>query len=596
MRTKFRIERNGRVYKYPVTLELRDGRFWFVESAFALKDEIKALQGAKWHGMEDPPVKMWSALDCQRNRFQISYLQGDNPYEWWDHPVQKNEYERPLRAHQRAMADHVLTYHYAILAAEMGLGKTLAAIEIIEKSCCMDWWWVGPKSAIRAVEREFEKWDLRVHPKLMTYEGLTKAMKTWRSGAPAPEGVVFDESSRLKTPTAQRTKAAQALADAIREEHGKTGFVVLMSGTPSPKSPLDWWSQAEIAYPGFLREGSLRSFERRLGLYEKKKKPDGFYWDRITWLDDEEKCAQCGQYHAGVEDHQFVPSVNEVAFLEKRLDGLAVPFLKKDCLDLPDKQYREIHLEPSRTIKRVAEHLAEIAPTAIQALTWLRELSDGFQYTEKQVGERTCECCQSLTGTPYEPDDDCDKCEGRGVIPIMERHDKQVPCPKDEAVKDLLDECEDQGRIVIFAGFTGSINRVRDLCLNQGWDVVQVDGRGWKIFGEKLTKDYIRETKPLDHWSGNAQRVVFLAHPQSGGLGLTLTESRMAVFYSNDFNPESRSQAEDRIHRMGMDDNLGATIVDLYHLPSDEHVRNVLKENRKLELLTLGEVQESLDV
>ena len=230
----------------------------------------------------------------------------------------------------------------------------------------------------------------------------------------------------------------------------------------------------------------------------------------------------------------------------------------------------------------MAEHLADIAPTAIQALTWLRELSDGFQYTEREVRREPCTC----TGG-------CDLCEGSGSFPVFERYTKEVSCPKDQAVKDLLDECEDQGRIVIFAGFTGSIDRIRVLCLSQGWDVVQVDGRGWKIFGEKLTKDYIRETKPLDHWS-EGDRVVFLAHPQSGGLGLTLVESRMAVFYSNDFNPESRSQAEDRIHRMGMDDNLGATIVDLYHLPTDEHVRNVLKENRKLELLTLGEIQGSL--
>jgi len=45
---------------------------------------------------------------------------------------------------------------------------------------------------------------------------------------------------------------------------------------------------------------------------------------------------------------------------------------------------------------------------------------------------------------------------------------------------------------------------------------------------------------------------------------------------------------------MGMDSNLGGIIVDIYHLPTDEHVRNVLKENRRLELLTLGEVQGSL--
>ena len=522
---KLCVEKNGRVYKYPATLEYRDGRIWFVQSAFALKDEIKALKGSKWHGLDDPPVKVWSALDCQRNRFQLDYLQGKNPYEWFDRPIERFEYTRPLLRHQVVMVDHILTYHYGILAAEMGCGKTLSAIEVIEKSGFLDWWWVGPKSAIRAVEREFDKWGLSNWPHLMTYEGLTKTMKTWTPGDPAPHGVVFDESSRLKTHTAERTKAAQALADAIRDEHGLEGYVVLMSGTPSPKSPLDWWSQCEIAWPGYLREGNVRAFERRLGLYEKKRKPDGFYWDRITWLDDETKCAQCGSHHEGVEDHAFIPSVNEVAFLEKRLSGLALPFLKKDCLDLPEKQYREIRCEPSRTIKRVAEHLADIAPTAIQALTWLRELSDGFQYTEREVRREPCTC----TGG-------CDLCEGSGSFPVFERYTKEVSCPKDQAVKDLLDECEDQGRIVIFAGFTGSIDRIRVLCLSQGWDVVQVDGRGWKIFGEKLTKDYIRETKPLDHWS-EGDRVVFLAHPQSGGLGLTLVESRMAVFYSNDFNP-----------------------------------------------------------
>ena len=63
----------------------------------------------------------------------------------------------------------------------------------------------------------------------------------------------------------------------------------------------------------------------------------------------------------------------------------------------------------------------------------------------------------------------------------------------------------------------------------------------------------------------------------------------MAIFYSNDFNPESRSQAEDRIHRMGMDENKGCKIVDLFHLPTDIHVRDVLLQNRKLELMTMGE-------
>jgi len=81
----------------------------------------------------------------------------------------------------------------------------------------------------------------------------------------------------------------------------------------------------------------------------------------------------------------------------------------------------------------------------------------------------------------------------------------------------------------------------------------------------------------------------------SGGMALTLTESRMSVFYSNDFSTEGRIQAEARIHRIGMDMNKGCTIVDLVHLPTDERVIKVLKANRRLELMTLGELQEAYD-
>ncbi len=91
------------------------------------------------------------------------------------------------------------------------------------------------------------------------------------------------------------------------------------------------------------------------------------------------------------------------------------------------------------------------------------------------------------------------------------------------------------------------------------------------------------------------ERVAFVAHPLSGGLSLNLTEARMSVYWSNDFSPESRSQSEDRIHRKGMDENKGCKIVDLYHLPTDKHTHDVLKQNRKLELLTMGEVSAMLD-
>lgn len=621
----------GRRIKVPTTVKYEANRIWFVKSPFALKDEIKAMKGSKWHGY-DPvnPKKMWSVYECERNTFQLQWLMGKDPYSWWDRPLEHWDYERPLREHQALMSDHMLTYHYCIIAAEMGTGKTLSAIECMEHSDHKDWWWVGPKSGLAAVTLEFHKWGLsdKINLKMMTYERLRSIMKEWKDSDVPPPGVIFDESSRLKNATAQRTVAAQNLADSIREHYGKEGFVIEMSGTPAPKSPIDWWSQAEIAWPGFIREGHSKAFERRMGIFIEKETMQGKHLQRVTWLDDESKCKICGglnvdEQHNSVfrtdDYHQFEKSFNEVAYLHERLGGLTLVLHKKDCLDLPEKQYRTIRLLPSATLTRVARALVKVAPNSITGLTWMRELSDGFQYQNTEDGTEKCPICKDgkieVWVDPDDPDRmfemtdmldpeyvetlekqkrDCFRCGGSQEIIKYVRTVKEIPCPKDNAISQLLEENEEQGRLVIFAGFTGSIDRIITTCLKQKWAVVRIDGRGWKVYD--MDGDPLHQAKPLEYWAdlGNNPRVVIVSNPRSGGLGLNLMESRMAVFYSNDFNPESRSQAEDRIHRLGMDENKGATIVDLIHLPTDEQVRDVLKDNRRLELLTLGEVEKLL--
>jgi len=635
---KLIVQRKNGKYRYPAKLHREDGRIYFMKSPFELKDEIKAMKGSRWHGhIPDDGRKIWSVLDCCRNNFQLNYMQGGNPYENWDQPLKNFGYSRPLYDHQKLMSDHCLTYHYKILAAEMGVGKTLSAIEVMEKSGFSDWWWIGPKSAIAAVEREFDKWGLRVQPRLMTYDRLRIEIERWEPGQPAPRGVIFDESSRLKTATARRTKAAMHLADAIRAEYGWGGFCILMSGTPAPKSPVDWWAQCEVCYPGFLKEGSPKSFEWRLGIFQKQMTDAGEFWKRVAWRDDELKCNICGEmeehsnhgtddlFGSGDDSHVYEPSKNEVAYLYKRLDGLVLPLAKKDCLNLPDKIYREVVLEPTSTLKRVAKALVATAPTAIQGLTWLRELSDGFQYHKRQDGMKPCSVChgkgrceqwvneagESLGKVMNHEEDPanvldpfsgydkkmllCDACDGSGEIPNMIRDLKKIKCPKDKAIRDLLEENEDQGRIVLSAAFQGTIDRIVDICHNQQWNVVKVDGRGWKVLpcGDEKAPSGI---KPLDYWADlNNPRVAFVMHPESGGLGLTLTEARMLVVVSNDFKSESRRQLLDRIHRPSMDENKGATVVDLFHLATDRKVLNVLLDNRRLEKMTLEEFREIFD-
>lgn len=616
-------------YMVPATLIL-DEHFYFLKFGYNKKllAEVKAMAGAKWH----PDQKLWSFDRSQRNDFQLAYLRGENPYAPYDLEIKHYEYNRPLREHQVEMADFTMARKKCILAAEMGTGKTLVFIEVMEKSGFEDWWYVGPKSALMSVERELKKWRCRIRPEMLTYEMLTRRMREWNDGDVAPHGVAFDESSRTKNPTAQRSQAALALANGVRDDWGQDGFVILMSGSPAPRSPVDWWSQCEIACPGFLKEGNVEKFKRRLGIItERESVAGGMYPHLESWLDDERKCAKCGKYQDDIVHdaegciidalayHPFQPSTNEVSYLYQRMAGLVLVKFKKDCLDLPDKQYRVIEFTPSRKTLNLAKLVIAKSSTAVGALTLLRELSDGFQYQELEDGTETCPVCggkgkianplaanreqwsqheadggcvpedvrDSLENTDAETV--CDGCGGHGTRKRYKRVAQQIETPKEQALIDLLDEHSEIGRLVVYAGFSGSIDRVKQIVKSQGWEYVKMDGRGIEtsVAGDpiEIFQDKLEEYP----------RVAFIGHPASAGMGLTLTASPTTVYYSNDFNFESRTQSEDRIHRIGMDANRGATIIDFIHLPSDQLVLDNLKKKKKLQALTLGDVSTALE-
>ena len=274
------------------------------------------------------------------------------------------------------------------------------------------------------------------------------------------------------------------------------------------------------------------------------------------------------------------------------MDGLVLVQLKKDCLNLPDKIYRHIELTPSIETMQIAKSLAQTASTVIGGITLIRELSDGFQYEEVPDGKETCPVCDGdgQMGNPIRPGEKCacDGCGGHGVRPKYKRSVLSVDTPKDDALRDLLDENHDIGRIVIYGGFTGSVDRIVKICQDNGWETIRVDGRGW----QHTYQD------PLDVFQDQLSehpRVAFIGQPSAAGIGLTLTAANMIVYFSNDFNAESRIQSEDRIHRVGMDLNRGATIVDLLHLPTDLLVLDNLQKKKRLQSLTLGELQGVFD-
>lgn len=608
METKVLLKAGKRMV--PVILTKEGSRIFF-KFGFnkPLMAEIKDMQGSKYHGYdEDNPRKIWSIPETQRNLFQLKYLahpgadDPENPYARFDRPYVEFTPKRSLYNHQIDLSRHGLTVNYGIWSAEMGVGKTLAAIEVAEKVLPQDFLWVGPKSALTAVKLEFKKWKSFLTPSFVTYEGLKKMVTDWPAGKKSPQVIIFDEASRLKNWSAQRTQAAAHLANAVRAEWGDQGYVILMSGSPAPKSPADWWSLCEIACPGFLKEGTVDKFKRRLAIIESKElfQGGGSYAHLVAWRDDERRCNICGlmvddvthseqvdAFAVTATNHVFTPSVNEVARLYKRMVGLVNVKFKKDCIQLPDKIYRIIHCKPTRSILNAAKAIQITGSSSIERLTLLRELSDGFQYKEEITGRQPCPQCDSLG---YVNEIACDRCNATGSINTVVRTPVQIPCPKEDALNDLLDEHDEIGRIVVYGGFTGSVDRICSVVQKAGWKFIRVDGRGW--FSDLPTQDAEELLEIFQSRQTTFERVAFVGQPGAAGMGLTLTASPTIVYYSNDFNAESRIQSEDRIHRLG---SKGATIIDLFHLPSDELVYNNLKQKRRLQDISMGQLKAMFD-
>lgn len=606
--TKFK----SKGYFYPVKLFFEQDKI-LIQMPFnrPLINEIKAMDGARWHGNDDPnPRKVWSIKNSNRNFFQLMYLENKNPYATYDRELESIEFDRPLMQHQVEMVQHAITRRHCIYACEMGTGKTLAAIEAIERLGFKNGevWYVGPKSGVRAVGRELNKWNCSVQPEMFTYEGLVKLMKNW-AGHAAPKAVIFDESSKIKTPSSQRSQAALALAEGVRDDHGRDdSLILLMSGTPAPKSPEDWWHQCEVACPGFIREGNIYKFKTRLCLIEQVESiAGGSYPKIITWFDDENKCAVCGMYkdHPNHDPqviitakdnpyvHQYTKSVNEIEKLYARMNGLVLVKFKKDCLDLPDKVYEEITIKPSVEMVRSMNLIKTTSRRAIEALIKIRELSDGFIYSEKQGEAYPC---------PNHNDEFCTHCDGTGLIIPTEREVTYIDSEKDDLFLELLDDYEDVGRFIVWAGFTASIDKLVQVALTHKWAVLRVDGRGYHATtpeGLSLDADVFLDCMDLSNPNYKMlleryPKVCFVGHPQAGGMALTLTGSPVELFYSNSFSGEARFQAEDRFHRAGMDANRSPKIIDIMYMPTDRLVLDNLRKKRRLQDLSMGELEEAI--
>lgn len=621
--TEFKIKNGKYVNHYPVKLILTKSRIEFPGLPFSLKDTIKQMAGAKWHGYDEKPRQLWSIRMCPRNVFRLRQLQGEPVFAWWDRPLEDHtdsmrkeifdhlcSKTRELMPAQVDMINQMLTYHYLIIGAEMSLGKTLAAIETIRIVNPLEVVWVCPASLIASTKREFARWGAPIeNVHFVSYDSLNNLIvsRAWDE-TNVPQMLFIDEATHCKNHDSARARALQKLADFIREKWGYDGYVFPLSGTPSPKRPTDIWSLAEITCPGYIREGSAAQLEKTLAVMVEGQVDGGTFKRRAAWKTGPHVCSQCGDpetspkhdMFANPEDaHPFLPCANEVEKFAKRLSGLVRKYFKKDWLpDLPDFIEEREYCEPSKSLLAAAKTITSQDLTAIKVMSTLRQLSDGFMY--RMEGTGTMETCKGCAGSgkvkTYDHiggttgEEDCCRCSGSGEVEKEQRVAKRIPCPKDDLLRADLERCWDRGRIVVAAPHRATVERCRDICLQEGWQVVQLDGSGMQhIISTGKTGE-----NGLEVWENCEQPVAFVANIESVAMGFNLQKANVLVVYSNSFKPHYRTQLLARIHRPGSEDT--CYVRDYLHLPSDERALEIVKENRKLELMTLGEILKGTDL
>lgn len=316
--------------------------------------------------------------------------------------------------------------------------------------------------------------------------------------------LVVDESSYVKTHTAQQTKAVRILRKGC-------GRVVLLNGTPLTEGVGDLFSQAFIMNPNILKCKNKHHFD---AMYAVK----GGWQGRqiIGWRNIEE--------------------------VQDRLAPYVIRRLKDDCLDLPakipsvnitvtldQKTWRMYKDMENDFIAWLGTNEASVSTHAAVRAIRLQQLTSGY------LG--------GIAGQVINADGEIVE-EVRDVAALQ-----QVGQEKQKAVtewfKDRLDE-DKNFKCVIWSRFTLEI---LDLIAHLRKELPFVEvGR---IAGGQSEKERSAAIQLLDPRTAPMGPAVVVGNPASGGMGLTLVAASTVLYISNYWRLITRLQSEDRVHRPG---------------------------------------------
>jgi SNF2 family DNA or RNA helicase len=442
---------------------------------------------------------------------------------------------------QRVAVEYALPREYTLIADEMGCGKTIEAMGVINalgseriKNVLI----IPPAGLLLKWARELQKWlvpalsgDFATGSKvpnsnivLANYDIIHRIkdklmQREW-------DLHIYDESHYLKNPDSKRTMSVLGHEDVKNCIPLTAKKKIFLTGTPILNRPVELWPMLRVADP----EGLGSNF----------------------WLFAKKYCS--------AEENDFgrtFDGASNLDQLQERLRaGLMIRRLKKDVLpELPPKRRQIIPIAPPPGVRATVQrevHFYDNNTQAIEAAIQQAEIAQAAG--DKASYDAAAKDLRGLKQVMFEE-----------IAKL--RHDTavaKVPFAIDH-IEDVLDQVN---KLVVFAHHQDVINPILERFQRVA---VKCDGSM-----SAAQKQYAAD-RFQDVTSGVK---LFIGSITAAGVGIDLFAASHVIFIELSWVPADVTQAEDRLHRIGQHD-----AVSVYHfvfdgsLDSNMAKKIVLKQN-----------------
>lgn len=295
--------------------------------------------------------------------------------------------------------------------------------------------------------------------------------------------IIYDECHALKNPNSKRTKACMDLYAPRR---------FMLTGSPMLNRVNELWVPLHMISP--------------------EQYPD--YWKFVN------RYCTFGGYK-----NKQITGVKNKRELQRHLEVMMIRRLKKDVLDLPEKQYVRVLVDLTAEQRRLYDTLKEENKLLVGPMGTEEEVDNGLaKFTRlKQI----CGSTYTFTG---------------------EDHSAKM----DRAQDDVVEITQAGHKMVIFTQF-------RDV---QALFKARLEKKGIKCY--ELHGDVPKQKRVavVQEWSNDGKASVIICMLQVAGVGLNMTAASHVGFLDRLFVPKLNEQAEDRCHRIGASTTQPIQIID----------------------------------